>query len=67
MSVHIFFRAYEISKGVLNTKIENHMSITEIPKAFEDITSKSGKYCNETHYDEIIDFFGNGNKKKVKI
>ena len=62
-----FFRAYEISKGVLNTKIENHMSITEIPKAFEDITSKSGKYCNETHYNEIIDFLGTEIKEGENI
>lgn len=51
-----FFRAYEISKGVFNTKIENEMSITEIPKAFKDITIESEKYCNVTYYREVIDF-----------
>lgn len=62
-----FFRAYEISKGVLNTKIENHMSLTQIPKAFEDITLESGKYCNETHYNEVINFLKTETKEGENI
>ncbi len=62
-----FFRAYEISKGVLNTKIDNNMSLTQIPKAFEDITKESGKYCNETHYKEVIDFLKTETKENENI
>lgn len=51
-----FFRAYEISKGIFNTKIENGVSITKIPKAFEDITLERGEYCNQANYKEVIDF-----------
>ena len=53
-----FFRAYEISKGVLNTRIENHMSLTDIPKAFEEITEGTGRYFNEPYYKEVIEFLG---------
>lgn len=56
-----FFRAYEISKGIFNTKIkEEKESITEIPKAFveamiyeEDKTDT--RYMNEGYYRDVID------------
>lgn len=51
-----FFREYEISRGILNTKIENDMSSMQLPNAFEEITLKSKKYCNETYYSDVIDF-----------
>lgn len=51
-----FFRAYEISKGVFNTKIVNNASVTEIPNAFEATTLDTGKYCNETSYKQNFNF-----------
>ena len=51
-----FFRAYEISKGVFNTKIINNASVTEIPSAFEATTLDTGKYCNETSYKQNFNF-----------
>lgn len=53
-----FFRAYEISEGVFNTKIIEHASITEIPSAFLDVLhedyNKEERYINATYYDDII-------------
>lgn len=53
-----FFRAYEISRGVFNTKIIDHASITEIPSAFLDVLhedyNKEERYINATYYDDII-------------
>ena len=52
-----FYRAYEISQGIFNTKIENEESVTEIPKAFEE-TTPEGEACNITYYRNVIDFLG---------
>lgn len=53
-----FFRAYEISKGILNTTIENNESVTQIPAAFfevmrnqEDPNDK--RYINEGYYEDV--------------
>lgn len=51
-----FFRAYEISKGVFNTKIIDNKSVTSIPNAFEATTVDTGKYCNETSYKQVLKF-----------
>ena len=50
-----FYRAYEISQGIFNTKIENEESVSEIPKAFEE-TTPEGEACNMTYYRDVIDF-----------
>lgn len=53
-----FFRAYEISKGILNTRIEDGMSLTDIPKAFTEITEGTDRYYNESYYKDVIGFLG---------
>ncbi len=50
-----FYRAYEISQGIFNTKTENEESVSEIPKAFEE-TTPEGEACNMTYYRDVIDF-----------
>lgn len=50
-----FYRAYEISQGIFNTKIEDEESVTKIPKAFEE-TTPEGEACNMIYYRDVIDF-----------
>ena len=52
-----FYRAYEISQGIFNTKIEDEESVTTIPEAFEE-TTPEGEACNITYYRNVIDFLG---------
>lgn len=53
-----FFRAYEISQGVLNTKIIEGESLTEIPAAMFDTLhedyNSSERWINDTYYDDVI-------------
>lgn len=53
-----FFRAYEISKGILNTKIEHDESVTQIPAAFYDVMRNQNdpndqRYINQGYYDDL--------------
>lgn len=61
-----FYRAYEISQGIFNTRIVDNESVTEIPKAFEE-TTPDGVECNRTYYREVINFLNTSIKNEENI
>lgn len=50
-----FFRAYEISQGILNTKIEHDESVTQIPAVFFDVMRNQNdeRYINQGYYEDL--------------